>query len=457
MSKRAVGIVRVSQTKGREGETFHSPITQRDRIVAECERQNFELIEVHEELDVSGGKTLDKRPGLAAAVAAVEAGDADVVMAAYLDRLTRSVRVRSEVVERVEAAGGLVFTVDMGIQSDATAGQWLSGTMHSAVAEYQRRTTAERTAVAQQRSIDRGIPPWPNVPPGYKWPVIGRAGNGRAIHGSYEVDPAVAPLIVKAYEMRAAGDTIDDVRAYLRSAGLRRSYRGVQSMLASRVYLGEIHFGSYAPNLDAHPALVTPGLFEAVQLVRVTRGTRPKSLRLLARLEVLRCGTCGARLVVGTQTQRGRKYPFYRCIPTSDCPRRVTIGAAMIEGAVVEAVKEALAGMVGRTSGEQRARDAEVALAKAEADIDAALRTFAGLEAEAGAKARLDELRAAREDARHRVEQLGGLRSSLTVTAADDWDRFSLEAQRALIRAVVARADVAPGRGLDRVTITLVE
>ncbi len=37
-TRRAIGIVRVSQVKGREGESFASPGQQRDRIRAACER-----------------------------------------------------------------------------------------------------------------------------------------------------------------------------------------------------------------------------------------------------------------------------------------------------------------------------------------------------------------------------------------------------------------------------------
>lgn len=59
--KRAIGIVRVSETKGREGESFHSPETQRDRIRVACEANGWQLVEVHEELDVSGGKSLVQR------------------------------------------------------------------------------------------------------------------------------------------------------------------------------------------------------------------------------------------------------------------------------------------------------------------------------------------------------------------------------------------------------------
>jgi len=99
-----IGIVRVSQVKGREGQSFASPGQQRDRIHAACERDGLVLLDVMEELDVSGGRPLDARPGLSRAVAAVEAGEADVIVAGYFDRLVRSLRVQDELVTRVESA-----------------------------------------------------------------------------------------------------------------------------------------------------------------------------------------------------------------------------------------------------------------------------------------------------------------------------------------------------------------
>jgi DNA invertase Pin-like site-specific DNA recombinase len=94
-TRRAIGIVRVSQVKDREGESFASPGQQRDRIHAACERDGLVLLDVMEELDVSCGRPLDARPGLSRAVAAVEAGEADVIVAAYFDRLMRSLRCRT--------------------------------------------------------------------------------------------------------------------------------------------------------------------------------------------------------------------------------------------------------------------------------------------------------------------------------------------------------------------------
>lgn len=78
MSK-AVGVVRVSRVGRRTGESFVSPREQRDRIARACTQEGHELVEVFEELDVSGGKSLDGRPGLLAAVSAVESGHAEIV------------------------------------------------------------------------------------------------------------------------------------------------------------------------------------------------------------------------------------------------------------------------------------------------------------------------------------------------------------------------------------------
>ena len=58
--RRAMESVRVSVTGGREGESFASPKEQRDRIAAACERDGLTLVECFEELDVSGGKPLDR-------------------------------------------------------------------------------------------------------------------------------------------------------------------------------------------------------------------------------------------------------------------------------------------------------------------------------------------------------------------------------------------------------------
>lgn len=448
MPKRAaIGIIRVSERKkrgktpGRES-SFVSPQDQLTRIKETCKRQGLTLKSTADEIDVSGGKPLDERHGLREAIEAIEAGKASVLIVGYFDRLVRSLRVQGEVVSRVEAAGGEVLAVDYGAVSEKTAAQWLSGTMMGAFAEYYRRSVGERTAEAQADAVARGICPFPEIPPGLE-----PGEDGRLVH----TDDALS--VVTAFEMRDRGATIKEIRGFLKEAGIERSYHGVQSMLSSRLYLGEIHFGKLK-NTKAHKPLVPSELFDRIQRNKIPRGPRPKSERLLARLGVLRCDE-GARMVVGTQKQNGRTYPFYRCPPVGDCKHRMTISAEIVEGVVVEATRKRLAAEDGRASADQDAREATATHEKAQADLDAAIRVFGGLEDEPAAQERLAELRKARDLARERDEQLRGVRSALTVTMAD-WDKLSLEARRGLIRATVESATISPtGRGRERVTLKL--
>jgi hypothetical protein len=119
---------------------------------------------------------------------------------------------------------------------------------------------------------------------------------------------------------------------------------------------------SSRPNLAAHEAIVPRDLWQTVQRTRVPAGRNAKSPRLLARLGVLRCGSCDSRLVASTAIgASGAQYQIYRCQNT-DCPRRVTISAPFVEGIIVTAVRAALSNLEGRASAESHAREAEAAL-----------------------------------------------------------------------------------------------
>ncbi|MGI8803680.1 MAG: recombinase family protein, partial [Solirubrobacteraceae bacterium] len=392
--RRAVGIVRVSQVNGRGGDSFHSPDTQRERIHDACAKNGWKLLTVHEELDVSGGKPLDQRPGLLAAVKAVEAGRAEIVLAAYLDRLTRDPGVRDQVIDRIEAVGGEVFAVDMGRQTNGTAVEQLTGTLASAVHRYVRRVGAERSREAQVAAIARGVAPWPNILPGYE----------RGPSGVFQVDPETQAVVVDAFKMRAAKSTVQAVRDHLAANGIVRSYHGTSALLASRMVLGELHFGDYEPNLEAWPAIVDRDLWARVQRMKVSRGRRAKSDRLLARLGVLRCGTCDARMVVGSAVS-GR-YFVYRCPPNGGCSRHVTISAEVVEALVVAAVRAGLDGCFGFRAAQDNVREARVALQSAQSDLDSVIRMLADFTNELAAKERLVELRRVHDLAQERVDQL---------------------------------------------------
>ena len=134
---RAVGIVRQSNSRGKsEG---LSPAEQRGKIEAYCAERRWEIVAVHEEVDISGGRSLDRRPGLGAAVGAVEAGQADVVVASEFTRLFRNIRVQEDVLQRVREAGGEVVAIHLGSLGGETSSQWMSTGFLGVISEGYRR------------------------------------------------------------------------------------------------------------------------------------------------------------------------------------------------------------------------------------------------------------------------------------------------------------------------------
>ncbi len=397
-----------------------------------------------DELDVSGGTPLDRRVGLSRALRMIENGEADVLVVAYLDRLVRSVAIQAAIVERVENAGGGILAVDVGELRTDTASRWLSGTMLGMVAEYARRMTGERTADAKRRAVARGVPPFPNVPPGYR----------RREDGTLEPDPATAAAVADAFRLRAGGATVAAVRAHLHAHGIERSVHGTQALLASRIVLGELRFGQYV-NETSHPALIDTGTWTRVQRMRAPRGRRPKSERLLARLGVLRCASCGGRMVTGTTRQGQKTHAFYRCpSPAGDCPERVTISAPIAEETVEQHTRELLAGLHEHASVDDGVEEARQALDRAEHDLDAAVRAFSGLDDVATARERLHDLRDARDAAHDRLERAAAaVAPSVSLDAGADWTSLTLAGRRDIIRAVVGVANVRPARhGADRIS-----
>jgi DNA invertase Pin-like site-specific DNA recombinase len=443
--RRAVGIVRVSRVGDRAGEQFVSPSEQRERIRTACERDGLTLVDTLEELDVSGGAPLAKRPGLRKAIDLVEAGEADTVIVAFFDRLVRSLRVQLEVAERVEAAGGTIIALDVGEVGVGATGK-LTAQFLGAVAEYHRNVTAERTQEAKRRAIARSVPTFPRIPPGYQ----------QRPDGTLEPHPTEATVVAEAFRRRADGATVMEVRDYLRTNGISRSYHGTQSLLGSRIVLGELNFGKLT-NPSAHLPIVDHDTWARVQRARSPRGRRPKSERLLARLGILRCGSCGSKMVVGFRTvpARGEKYPMYRCPPINDCTRRVTISANLAETAVTQAVRELLDGMAGTASIGGATEHAERELDTAEKELAAAVQAFSGLDDVDAARAKLLELREQRDRKRDRLADLQAATLPAITVTAQDWNTLTTEEQRALIVAVIDHVQVAPAsQGTDRLTVT---
>jgi hypothetical protein len=250
---------------------------------------------------------------------------------------------------------------------------------------------------------------------------------------------------------------INTIRAYLAEHGIQRSYNGVVTMLANPMLIGELHFGKTERTKGGRPGrlrqklfdpVVDPDLYRRAQAAKALPGRRAKSDRLLARLGVLRCENCDARMVVGSSNNG--TYWVYRCPPNGDCDRHVTISATLVEDIVVSEVRRLLADVEGTASALTEVQEADADLKRAQAELDALIELLDPLEP--AARKRLAAATDRRDRAQERVDSLSGSRTALTVTV-EDWDRLTLAERRGLIQATIARVTVAPGHGPSRVTV----
>jgi DNA invertase Pin-like site-specific DNA recombinase len=440
---RDVVVVRVSEQGGREDENFHSPKAQLAKARLWSEGQGNRVVDAFEEIDVSGKLPLAKRPGLLRAIEMVEAGEADHIVVAYFDRLVRSLKVQLEVIERVERAGGEIYAIDHGRLTNGTAATRMSNNMMGAAFQYYAEVTGEKVAAAQERVVARGVLPNSRISPGYV----------RGEDGVLVVERPKARIVVQAFKRRDRGASLVEIQAWLAEHGIERSISGVASMLRSRMYLGEIHFGEWHNTCAHEPIIKDRALFERVQRRTFSRGRQAKSERLLARLGVLRYGTCGSRMVINSYSGN------YRCGDTSAnrCQRRAAVKADRVEEIVLDAVRaySATADAHESASRKQQIRAADEVIERANAALDDTIRHLGelGLLGRPASQETLEKLTTALDDAHTARARLGDGGES-NVIGPDDIDKLRepakrLAAWRRLISNTVESVTVAPATTAD--------
>lgn len=148
---KVAGYVRVStEEQGVSGAGLES---QRSAIRAESQRRGWDLVQIFE--DVASGKSLS-RPGLAQAQAAIAAGEAQALIVAKLDRLSRSVHDFSGLLLRAEREGWGLRILDPDVDTVSPTGTLLAH-ITSAVAEWERRIIGQRTKAALEVKRAQGV------------------------------------------------------------------------------------------------------------------------------------------------------------------------------------------------------------------------------------------------------------------------------------------------------------
>jgi DNA invertase Pin-like site-specific DNA recombinase len=117
---------------------------QRHAVKLEARRHGWKLADSDIFSDVASGKSLGNRPGLEAAIEAVESGRCAGLIVSKLDRLSRNVRDFAGLLERFQRAGWGLVVMDLGVDTSTIMGAAMAQ-MVSVFAELERKRIGERT------------------------------------------------------------------------------------------------------------------------------------------------------------------------------------------------------------------------------------------------------------------------------------------------------------------------
>lgn len=153
-----IGYVRVSTTE--QADSGAGLEAQRSAIAAEAARRGWRLLRIFEDAAASG-KSLNGRPGLAAALETVEQGQAEALLVAKLDRLSRSLLDFAGLMERARKRGWSLVALDLGVDTSTPSGELMANVL-ATFAQFERRLIGQRTrdalAVKREQGVRLGRP-----------------------------------------------------------------------------------------------------------------------------------------------------------------------------------------------------------------------------------------------------------------------------------------------------------
>jgi site-specific DNA recombinase len=399
-----VAYIRVSRVGDRGGDSFISPDLQAEAIAALAKREGLKVVETLRELDASGGD--NTRPLWNQALAMVEQGKVQGIAVWNLSRFSRSVKDALNAIDRVEAAGGRLYSA-----TEETGNRMLR-TILLAVAENERERAKDGFQAAVNKALDRGIYVAAKIPLGYM----------RNEHRQLVINPETAPIVVGLFERRANGWSWARLAKWVEEQGYPMSDKGVSWLVRNRVYLGELRWGNEVRK-DESRAIVSKALFEKAN----KRGNKFARTGELAGKHLLQkiatCAGCGNYLYLGSGGQRKNHYYWCRNLK---CQARAYAPAYALDDFVVNEVERQISeysDMVDiRVGNDEELESAKIELREAEEALDGFLAnhkliTLLGqdrynsqveelVRSVDAARARLEEAQAAAEN---RVELIGKL------------------------------------------------
>ncbi len=201
---RCVAYLRVSTDK--QADHGVSLEAQRAKVEAYASLYDLDLVAVEVDAGASA-KTLD-RPAMRRALDMLRTGEAEALLVAKLDRLTRSVRDLDTLIHEHFQGGTALLSVAEQIDTRSAAGRLVLNVLAS-VSQWEREVIGERTSEALRHKQSRGEYIGGGVPYGFQ----------RTASGTLEEDSAEQEVLTAAREARASGLSLRAVARELSARG----------------------------------------------------------------------------------------------------------------------------------------------------------------------------------------------------------------------------------------------
>lgn len=300
--KRVLGAVRQSKTR----DSSVSPETQRSKITAYAELNDFTVTRLTEDLSRSGKTSCFKRPGLGPYLTDPDLiATWDVLVTTKLDRACRNTQDYLQLRQwAAEHGKRLVFLNNPELSTDTPAGKAM-GTITAAFAEFERDMGCERRKETLAELAEQGRWPGGSVP--YGWRTVQREG----LDGWY-LEPAeggTADVLREMAAMSRDGKSNGVIQRWLNEQGHVNGVGKPWVVERVRLVLHSKHTAQLLGETDAD------GLAAALKARSVT-GTRNRGERVGGSplLQVAFCA-CGKPLYF-QRKKLTQKHPanYYKCI-----------------------------------------------------------------------------------------------------------------------------------------------
>jgi site-specific DNA recombinase len=429
--KKPVDIyIRVSQVRGRQGDSFQSPTQQEKRCRAQLKADGLKAGKVFTDLDQSGAKA--SRPAFDQALARIAAGESGGVVVHDLSRFGRNTRNVLDGIDFIESHGAVFVSCAEKLDTATATGRFVM-TLFAALREMEREQSKERWQVAKAGAKARGV----HI-------GVARAGYKRNRNGELVEVPKHMEAVRAAFALRSRGASWQEVANSLTGAVPTWHGRKVWTRQAAQALISN----------HAYRGTIPAWQWDKAQPKK--NGKRsPRGEGYVLGQGLVRCKHCGMGLV--KTVSHGAS--MLRC--GSSGTGHAAISYDKAADYIVSVAFSHLGPMLkSRAGGDGAALRQAVESAREEYNAAVEMLGVEMLPPESRQAHALEQAEAAQAEFEAQADAPLGLADLLTpVGAREEFEKLSVSEQRRVLRQIIERVVLAPGRGHvgERVVVEFVD